>query len=217
MTEGQDDEQAMEHSSDGVFFTAVVFELALGVLGIFLGWAIGPDARQAIPSLIESAWPVVKGILYGSLAAIPLLIFIEIVRRIPCEAVRKLESLSEDGLFKALSRLTALELILISICAGVGEELLFRGWMLNWMAQAGGEPTIHHVIAAVIGSSIIFGLVHPMTKLYIVIATIMGIYFAVLLVWTENLLIPIAAHAAYDAVQMLIAKARPETVIIEAS
>ena len=85
------------------------------------------------------------------------------------------------------------------------------------MAQAGGEPTIHHVIAAVIGSSIIFGLVHPMTKLYIVIATIMGIYFAVLLVWTENLLIPIAAHAAYDAVQMLIAKARPETVVIEAS
>ena len=32
----------------------------------------------------------------------------------------------------------------------------------------------------------------------------MGLYFGALLLWTGNLLIPIAAHAAYDATQLII-------------
>jgi membrane protease YdiL (CAAX protease family) len=147
------------------------------------------------------------GILYGCLAAIPVLIAIEIIRRIPCEPVRELERLSDDGMFRTLLSLKPLELILISICAGVGEELLFRGWLLFWLAgldASGPAPTMFEYGAALAASSVAFGLVHPITKLYVVLATLMGLYFGLLVLLTGNLLIPIAAHATYDAVQLII-------------
>ena len=211
----EDPDISAEHSPDDVFVAAVLFELALGALALVLGWMLGPDPRTMIPEpAVEAIWPVVTGILYGILAAIPVLILIEIVRRIPCEPVRKLERLSDDGMFKTLLSLSWVELILISICAGVGEELLFRGWLLYWLAgfQVGGpEPTMFEFGAALVASSIAFGLVHPITKLYVFLAALMGLYFGFLVLWTGNLLIPIAAHAAYDAAQLIITGHREET------
>jgi membrane protease YdiL (CAAX protease family) len=204
-----------EQSPDDVFVAAVVFELALGLLALILGWTLGPDAREMIPEPVaESVWPVISGLFYGCLAAIPVLIVIEIVRRIPCEPVRALERLSDDGMFQTLLRLSPLELILISICAGVGEELLFRGWMLYWLAgfePGGAAPSTFEFGAALVASSIAFGLVHPITKLYVFLAAMMGLYFGALLLWTGNLLIPIAAHAAYDAAQLIITGWRDES------
>ncbi len=204
----EDPDISAEQSPDDVFVAAVLFELALGVLALVLGWLLGPDARAMIPELsTEDMWPVVSGIIYGCLAAIPVLGVIEIVRRIPCEPVRELERLSDDGMFKTLLSLSPFELILISICAGVGEELLFRGWLLYWLAgfeNGSGSPTQLEFAVALVASSIAFGLVHPITKLYVVLATLMGVYFGLLVLWTGNLLIPIAAHAAYDAAQLII-------------
>ncbi len=203
----EDPDISAEHSPDDVFVAAVVFELALGLLAIVLGWLLGPDARTMIPELTaESVWPVVSGVLYGCLAAIPVLIAIELIRKIPWEPVRELERLAEDGMFKTLLSLSSFELILISICAGVGEELLFRGWLLYWLAGFDGanNPTMFEYAAALVASSIAFGLVHPITKLYVFLATLMGVYFGLLVLLTGNLLVPIAAHAAYDATQLII-------------
>ena len=53
-------------------------------------------------------------------------------------------------------------------------------------------------------------MVHTITKLYIFLAALMGLYFGALLVISGNLLVPIAA---YDAVQLLLAsrKTKAET------
>lgn len=205
--EEEEPDVSAEHSPDDVFVAAVLFELALGALALLLGWMLGPDARDKIPLLSsEAVWPVASGIIYGCLAAIPILIVIEVVRRIPCEPVRELERLTDDGMFKTLLSLSPLELILISICAGVGEELLFRGWLMYWLAGYDGTntPSMLEYGAALLGASIAFGLVHPITKLYVVLAALMGVYFGLLVLLTDNLLIPIAAHAAYDAAQLMI-------------
>ena len=138
-----------------------------------------------------------------------LLGFIEIVRRIPVEAVRNLDRLGEDGMIQLLLKLRPAELLLISVCAGVGEELLFRGWLMYWLAGGTGgassDPSQLELWVAVVGSAIAFGMVHPITKLYIFLAALMGLYFGALLIYSGNLLVPIAAHAAYDAVQLLLA------------
>lgn len=199
-------------TSDDLFKTAVLFELSLGAIALILGWTLGPDARAMIPKLtLENSWPVVSGILYGCGAAIPVVIFIDLIRRLPFESVRQLERLGESGVFKALMELRGIELVLISICAGVGEELLFRGWLMGFLASGGeGGPSSFELAAALVASSIAFGLVHPITKLYVFIAALMGIYFGVLLIWTENLLVPIAAHAAYDAIQLIISSRHDE-------
>jgi membrane protease YdiL (CAAX protease family) len=58
----------------------------------------------------------------------------------------------------------------------------------------------------VVASAVAFGLMHPVTPTYIVLATLIGIYLGGLVIWTGNLLVAIAAHAVYDAVHLLIAR-----------
>lgn len=203
-----EDSQPTEHSHDEVFLTAVLFESALAAFAIFLGWAIGPSARELVPQIdLADWWPIGSGVLYGCLAAIPLLIFVELIRRIPWEPIRQLERLTDDGMFKVLLELRPTELIVISIAAGVGEELLFRGWLMYWIIQAADASIPPEAIVgiALLVSSIVFGLFHPITPLYVVLASLMGLYFGTLVLLSGNLLIPIVAHATYDAVQLIMA------------
>ena len=205
-----DETEPADQSPDQVFLSAALFECALALLALLLGWALGPSARAMVPEFNpEESWPLIRGILWGCVAAIPILIAIELIRRIPWEPIRALERLTDDGMFKALMQLRPSELIVISICAGIGEELLFRGWLMYWLAEGAGaaagsaaEPIA--LGAALIVSSIVFGLFHPITKLYVVLATLMGLYFGGLVLYTGNLLVPIAAHATYDAVQLVL-------------
>lgn len=213
---------APEQTPDDIFLTAVVFESALGALALFLGWWLGPSARELVPEIDlgalatpidwESLRPIGVGLGYGTLAAIPMLVAIEILRRIPWEPVRELERLSDDGVIRSLLELRPSEMLVISLCAGIGEELLFRGWLMYWIADGWamvpGEP-VSATFALGFGlvvSSIAFGLVHPLTKLYIVVAAVMGLYFGGLCIWTGNLLVPITAHAVYDAAQLVMTK-----------
>lgn len=208
----EDSELADDQSPDELFRTAVVFESALGFLALFLGWILGPDAREMIPMLDGEGLPEIgKGIAWGCLGAIPMLLLIEGVQRIDCEPVRELHRLGEDGIIRSLVRLNVGELILISVCAGVGEELLFRGWFFEFMRGLFPEDVagVIPVVTALVVSSVLFGLVHPITKLYVVLATVIGLYLGILMVGTGNLIIPITAHAVYDAVQMIRAKYRP--------
>ena len=211
-----DETQPSQQSPDEVFLTAVLFECALGGLALLLGWMLGPSARAMVPefdpSQLSQLWPIFVGILYGCLAAIPVLLVVELIRRIPWEPIRELERLTEDGMIKTLLELRPTELIVISICAGIGEELLFRGWMLYWLAEGASAtasattsaPAPLAMGAALVVSSIVFGLFHPITRLYVVLAALMGLYFGALVIYTENLMVPIAAHATYDAVQLIV-------------
>src|SRR6056297_1886046 len=221
-----EENEPAEHSPDSVFLTAVLFETVLGLLAILLGWIVGPDARAMIPKLNlseifpayastaiqwEAIQPIASGVLYGLLASVPILVLIEVFRRLPWKPVRDLERLSDEGMIKALLELRPAEMAVISICAGIGEELLFRGWLMYWLIDSWQElggaevsPALA-ITAGLIGSSIAFGLVHPISKLYVVLAAVMGVYFGALVLWTGNLLVPIVAHAAYDAIQLIIA------------
>ena len=222
-----DDSEDRIESPDALFRTAVLFESGLGLLAIGLGVLFGPDARQYLPRLEDQPWwDLAVGVGGGLVAAVPMWGLVTLVRRLPFEAVRELERVGDEGLFRLLMQLSVPEMLVVSLAAGVGEELLFRGWLLpavagvtDWIltgaAAAGTDATVAManpvaVAAAVIVSSIAFGLVHPITKLYVVLAAAIGLYLAALMLWTGNLLIPIVAHAAYDAIQMIVAKAQKD-------
>lgn len=202
-----------EQTPDEVFATAVLFETALAVVAIVLGWILGPSAREFVPELTsENLRPIIDGLWQGTLAAVPMLIVVELIRRIPWGPIRELEQLSDDQMIGALVRLRVPELIMISVCAGVGEELLFRGWLMGWFRDglSGFELSVDPELLALLLSSAVFGFFHPITKMYILLAGLMGVYFGVLLMWSGNLLVPIVAHAAYDAVQLLMTKRQVE-------
>jgi membrane protease YdiL (CAAX protease family) len=205
-----DDSEPTEQTPDEVFVTAVLFECGLAVLALFLGWALGPSARNLIPKLeADQLWSIGQGLMYGAAAAVPILVLVELIRRIPWGPIQKLEELTDDGMIKALLKLRPAELMVVSLCAGIGEELLFRGWLMYWVADLMAAlspdlPPTWVMGVALVASSLVFGVFHPVTKLYIVLASLMGLYFGALLIYTENLLVPIAAHALYDAAQLII-------------
>ena len=116
-----EDPDNAEQTPDQVFLSAALFELALAALALFLGWAIGPSARATVPELvIDEVWPILSNVLLGCVAAGPILLFVEIIRRIPWEPIRELERLTDDGMLRTLLQLRPPELIMVSICAAPG-------------------------------------------------------------------------------------------------
>ena len=85
---------------------------------------------------------------------------------------------------------------LISIMAGVGEEALFRGVLQTYFAGHVG------VAPALLVTSSLFGLLHPVTAVYAVMAGLIGLYLGVLAVWHDNLLVPMVVHSLYDFVAL---------------
>ena len=83
---------------------------------------------------------------------------------------------------------------MLAAIAGISEEVLFRGVIQPWLETAWGAS------AGLIASNIIFGLVHAITPLYTVLATLVGIFLGLALDYggERNLLIPIIIHGLYD-------------------
>lgn len=82
--------------------------------------------------------------------------------------------------------------VVLGTIAGFGEEMLFRGVFQYEVASQFG------IVAGVAISSLVFGLLHAVTPLYAVLATLASIYFGSIYVLTENLAIAITCHAVYD-------------------
>jgi membrane protease YdiL (CAAX protease family) len=89
--------------------------------------------------------------------------------------------------------------------AAFGEELVYRGYLMNRVAQVAGERKAGWLLALVVTSSL-FGLGHLYQGLSGVITIgLNGLVFGVLyLVSRRNLWIPIMAHGAMDTVGFLL-------------
>lgn len=217
-----------ETPDEFLFVWACGFELSIGAAGLGLAWLLGVDARAYLGRIDQLTWQSVgTELAIGAAASIPMLIAISLLMKIPHEAIDAIKRLSDAPTMKALLSLSVGELLALSLCAGIGEEVAFRGFLLPWitaMHDATGQTANPFEVgdsfqtavpgllaAALVCSSIGFGMLHPITKLYVVVASLMGAYFAVLLIATDSLLVPIVAHAVYDAAQFLIAKRELES------
>ncbi len=88
------------------------------------------------------------------------------------------------------------ELAILCGTAGIGEELLFRGLL---------QPIFCGFLGLQLGVvlvNVLFGLMHPFSIAYLVLASLIGLYLSVLYVATDNLLAPILVHGLYDFVAL---------------
>ena len=92
-------------------------------------------------------------------------------------------------LFKSLNWLT---IIVISIMAGVSEELLFRGVLQSYLIEKSS------VLLGIVASSALFGLMHFFNKLYILLTFIVSLFLGWLYYFTGSLLLVVVLHAVYD-------------------
>ncbi len=174
---------------------AIATELSLVILAvvlarIFLGrlvpWPLSLDPRDALLGLLAAIPPA---ILVGALW-LPPLAHIAAVRRIRDRILDRLAPMLAPPL--AATHWTGMTGI--AVCAGVGEELFFRGLLQSTLGT--------------VPSAVVFGVFHALTLTYFLFATAMGLYFSLLLVWSGNLLLVIVAHAAYDVFALYLLRGK---------
>jgi membrane protease YdiL (CAAX protease family) len=179
-------------SPDRFFKSACLFEAALVLVAMVLGWLSGINPFATL-HYSESA------IFYGIVGTIPLFLFYVVLDQVSIDAVVSIRRFLLETLGPALHRCHLADLFILAAIAGISEEILFRGVIQPWMESSWG------ISAGLIGSNILFGLVHSISPLYTVLATLVGIYLGLALDYggDRNLLIPIIIHGLYDFLAFL--------------
>lgn len=95
-------------------------------------------------------------------------------------------------------------LVTLSVFAGVGEELLFRGAIQGWLAQH-----VHEALA-IVAASVLFGLVHYLSFTYFVLATGLGLVLGAAYAYTDSLVLVMVWHAVYDMIALYCLRRFPE-------
>lgn len=164
---------------------AGLFEGGLALLALGVGWLVGVDPLERW----LWSWPAVG---WGVLGAIPTFALFYVTYRSPVGQLRKIRDFLARELAPSLANLRWFDLILLSLLAGVSEELLFRGLLQPWLGA--------------LWSNVLFGAVHWITPLYALLAFAIGSYLSWLMAVIEpsNLLTPIVTHAVHDYLAFLM-------------
>jgi membrane protease YdiL (CAAX protease family) len=168
-----------------------MFEAGLAPVALALGWALG---QPPLRSFEWDAWAAAMSVL----AAVPMLVFLGLSVRYPVGPLRAIRAFFDRELAPALAGCGLHDLALLSVAAGVGEEMLFRGVIQGALVRALGN------VAGLATASLVFGLLHPISATYAAIAALLGAYLGLLWLLTGNLLTPILAHSIYDFVALVI-------------
>ncbi|MEQ8350950.1 MAG: CPBP family intramembrane glutamic endopeptidase [Leptospiraceae bacterium] len=166
---------------------AVFVEGGMGLLAIGLGFLFDYPPLSMI-HVEPDRW--IDSI--GLLAIAPMFLVFLLLSRLNLASVKLLRSKLDQVILPLFKGLHLSDLFWLSILAGVGEELLFRGFFHLWLTDWLG------VWAAVAITAILFGLVHWVTPLYGIIAALMGLLLSLSLLYTDNLLVAILVHGLYD-------------------
>jgi len=179
---------------------AVGFEGGLGLLALALGWLLGV---WPIPGIERTgiAWEAqFPALLWGLAATGPMLLGFWMMERFPWGPLADLQRDVERLVIPLFRECSIVELALLSLAAGVGEEMLFRGLFQHGLAEWLGPPWGAWIALGV--ASVVFGLAHMLSVTYAILATVIGLYLGLLLIWNENLLVPAIAHGLYDFVAL---------------
>ncbi len=98
----------------------------------------------------------------------------------------------ERTLGRTFRNFSMLQLAVVSVLAGVCEEVLFRAVVQRGLAESFGAGV------GLLASACLFGLAHSITPFYALVTGVAGFYLGTLWMLTGNLLTPIFAHALYD-------------------
>jgi len=173
---------------------AIVFEGGLGVLALLLTWLLG--LRWPGSQLQWHLGQLLLALGTGTLLA--LLLLLGLRGGVPW--LKEMARMLDLVLGPALKQCSLLDIVLIATLAGIGEELMFRCVVQAAVAAVVGGNW--GMIAGLAVAAMSFGLLHPLTRAYIVLASIFGLLLGVLWLATDNLLVPIVAHGWYDSLAL---------------
>ena len=176
-----------------VYVSSGAVVLVLGLGGILAGWGrIGPEAM----GLVRVPWSLVVPWALGlSAGALLVMGYFFVLRR----AVGLRES---PLLIQLLPRTGKEKLVFawLSLAAGVGEELAYRGFLVPVLALLLGSPW-----GAAVASSVVFGALHAYQGWLGMVRTgVLGLLLAASLILSGSLWPAILAHAILDLLAGLV-------------
>ncbi|MCC6991648.1 MAG: CPBP family intramembrane metalloprotease [Acidobacteria bacterium] len=159
---------------------AVATQSGLGVAGLVAARAAGVPVRWGLDHPVTG---LVSGLGVAALLAAANYRWLHA----PTGVFARVRTAVDEVLVPTFASLTPPQIVVVSLAAGVGEELFFRGWL---QAVVGWLP-----------ASLAFGLAHVAGARMLafgVWATVMGAVLGGLALGTGGLLAPMTAHACYD-------------------
>ncbi len=173
--------------------TAAIFEGALVPLAIGLGWLLGSPPLTTFRFDLRDA-------LLGVAATLPPLGLFWFCLACPWKPFAEVGKYVEEEIVPLFRDCHLAQMAVIAALAGLGEEMLFRGVIQAAVAsEIGGQ---HGVWIGLAVASALFGLMHPMTPVYALMAGVIGLYFGWLWLAVGNLIVPVVAHGLYDFVAL---------------
>ncbi|MGO1501898.1 MAG: lysostaphin resistance A-like protein [Marinobacter sp.] len=184
------------HRSNVSPVAALAFQGGIGVAGLLVILVAGIPVQLLGAGLIPSVFYGILGALctYGV-----LLLLTQIPGLLPDNLDRQMR-----GLYSFASGYSWRVLFLLSVFAGVGEELLFRGAVQGWLAAHTDTTT------ALLVASVLFGLVHYVSFTYFIIATGLGLVLGLAYAITDSLLLAMVWHGVYDMIALFCLLRFPE-------
>jgi hypothetical protein len=134
---------------------------------------------------------------WGVAATVPMLAALAVCLWLPLAPMRRLTRIVREILIPMFQEAHWSQIALIAALAGWGEELFFRGVVQYFSQQWLGVP------GGLVLASMVFGLAHPLTRTYVVVAAVIGAYLGWLWMALGNLLVPMVAHGLYDFVVLM--------------
>ncbi len=181
------------------FIAGCAGELALLLVALSCGWVFGR------PPLATLQWSP-AAVVVGSAGVLPPFAFFVYTLYARARPLARHREFLEGLLRPLMGDWSLLQLAVISLLAGVCEEALFRG-----LLQSAFESRLGNV-AGLLLASVVFGFAHPLSRTYVVMATVLGAYLGLLWSCTGSLLTPMTTHAVYDflALVWLLRTRRPQ-------
>ena len=173
-----------------VYLSSVVVIWGIGAAAVWAAWRSGMPLERLGLVLVD---PVTGLVWTGGLTALAIAVL----------AGGRLLGRREMPLLERLLPRTSTEralFVLLSISAGVGEELAFRGFLIPALQMASGSTAL-----AVVVSSLAFGMLHGYQgPVGVLRAAGLGALLAAPLLATGSLYPSMAAHALYDVIVGLL-------------
>lgn len=187
-----------QHSpKNSVSFYAV---LTAPVLSFFLG--AGLIYYLDIPwQLVSSDGDVLRDVALGiGCGALTFALLLGVIR---LKVARSLREVAQK-LLPIFRQFSAGQKLILSAAAGIGEEVLFRGFLQIYLYDFIG------VGPAILITSVIFGLLHFGSVSYFLLATLMGIALGTAYHFSGSLLLIMVWHTIYDVLAFWVVTRYPD-------
>jgi membrane protease YdiL (CAAX protease family) len=190
-------------SRKSLLLVAVLTEGGLFLLGLLLVGGL-----QVLASKLDLSWNATASAL---LFCSPMLAALYFAVRSNWAPLARLRAELDEKIVPLFTHLKILDLALIALLAGAGEELFFRGWLQGALINR------FDIWIGILIASVIFGFAHYLSPTYAIYAGLTGIYLGVIYQVSGNLYIAMAIHALYDFIALVYLVRRGKSGEIDSS